>query len=114
MTRLFRILFWSAIGIVFYFTLRPLTVTAPGSDKTQHAISFGALMLLAAGAYPRAKLLSIAVALSCVGAAIELIQPWFGRGNELLDWVADTIGIAVALLAVSAVRRLWPGGAIRR
>lgn len=113
MTNLFRTLFWVAVAVVLFFTLRPLTITAPGSDKTQHAISFGALMLLAAAAYPRARASAIALALSGVGAAIELIQPWFGRGNEFLDWVADTMGIVIALLVILAIRRMWPAETVR-
>jgi VanZ family protein len=110
---MFRTLFWIAVCTVLYFTLRPLTYIVPGSDKTHHAVSFGALMLLAAAAYPRARALAIALALSGVGAAIELIQPWFGRSNDLWDWVADTTGIAVVLLVVLALRRVWPGESVR-
>lgn len=106
MTRLFQLLFWGAVAAILFFTLRPITVVVPGSDKTQHAISFGLLMLLAAPAFPRARPVNLAVALSALGAAIEFIQPYFGRSDDIRDWVADTIGIAIALFPVLVGRRL--------
>ena len=99
-----RSLFWAAIAVTLFMTLRTITVMVPGSDKTHHAITFGVLMLLAAAAYPRQRLGALAVSLSGFGAAIELIQPWFGRSDDIRDWVADTIGIGVAVLLVLAFR----------
>jgi VanZ family protein len=103
-----RILFWLALAATLYLTLRTVTWTAPGSDKTQHAITFGVLMLLASAAYPRARSSALAVSLSALGAAIELVQPFFGRSDDVRDWLADTLGIGVALLIVLAVRALRP------
>lgn len=113
MTRWFRILFWFAVAAILYFTLRPVTIIVPGSDKTQHAISFGTLMFLAAFAYPRARVSSLVIGLSALGAGIELIQPFFGRSDDIRDWVADTIGILIALLLVLAVRQVAEGKRVR-
>lgn len=113
MTQWIRFLFWFAVAAILYFTLRPVTVIVPGSDKTQHAISFGMLMLLAAFAYPRARLSSLVIGLSALGAGIELIQPFFGRSDDVLDWVADTVGVLIALLLVLAVRQVADGRRVR-
>jgi VanZ family protein len=40
-------------------------------------------------------------ALAMLGAAIELLQPLFGRDRDLLDWVADLVGIATAFAIVT-------------
>jgi VanZ family protein len=100
----FRLFFWSAVIITFYMTLRPITVLVPGSDKTQHAVTFGALMLIAVAAYPRSGLILLAVALSSFGATIELVQPLFGRSRDVWDWVADSMGVFVVLLPIVLVR----------
>ena len=106
MNRLLLFAFWAAVAATLYFTLRPVTVIVPGSDKTQHAVTFLMLTLIAASAYRRMSLLWLAVALSAFGAAIEIVQPFFGRGRDIKDWIADTIGILVALGLVWLVRRL--------
>jgi VanZ family protein len=106
MTNIFRLLFWLAVAAMLFFTLRTITVTVPGSDKTHHAITFGALMLLAVTAYPAVRLGSLAVILSALGAAVELIQPFFGRSCDVRDWVADTIGIVIATLLAGFGRKL--------
>jgi VanZ family protein len=100
----FRLFFWSAVIITLYMTLRPITVLVPGSDKTQHAVTFGALMLIAVAAYPRSGLILLAVALSSLGATIELVQPLFGRSRDVWDWVADSMGVFVVLLPIVLVR----------
>lgn len=109
MRRWFGLFFWVAVAATLFVTLRPVTVIVPGSDKTQHAINFGTLMLLAAFAFPAVRLGSLVVGLSALGAAIELIQPYFGRTDDIRDWVADTVGIVIALLVVMAVRRFARG-----
>jgi hypothetical protein len=45
--------------------------------------------------------------LSFLGALIEVAQsiPALHRDCDILDWVADTVAITVALLIVAAVRK---------
>jgi VanZ family protein len=104
LTRLLMLAFWGAVAATLYLTLRPVMVSVPTSDKTQHLVTFGMLTLLAAGAYPRARLLPLALALSGLGAAIEFIQPMFERDGDIKDWVADSAGILIALALVLVVR----------
>lgn len=46
----------------------------------------------------RLRLIGIALFCLCVGALIELIQPYFGRDRSLLDLIYDSVGIGAALL----------------
>lgn len=106
MQRILQIAFWSAVALTLYFCLKHVTVVVPASDKTQHALTFGALTLLAAAAYPHRAIWLEAAALSGFGAFIEFIQPYFGRDRDVRDWIADTIGIIVALALVAIARKL--------
>lgn len=105
--RILQMLFWGGIAAVLYFTLRPPGQVVPGWDKLQHMMSFGTLMLLAAIAYPRARLSGLTATLMGLGAAIELIQPVVGRSDDIRDWLADAAGILVALLLVVTARALF-------
>jgi VanZ family protein len=106
--RLFQFAFWVAVATTLYFCLRKAVIVAHLSDKTEHAATFGMLMLLGALAYPRAKLWVQALTLSGFGALIEFIQPYFGRDKDVNDWVADTAGILIALCIVLTMRRAVP------
>lgn len=107
MHRLLQIAFWLAVAATLFFTLEKVDVGVSASDKTQHALTFGTLTLLAAAAYPHKRLWLEAIALAGFGALIEIVQPYFGRGRELMDWVADITGIALALLIVWSARALF-------
>lgn len=80
------------------------------NDKLRHMAAFFTLSLLAASAYPRASLWQIAERLSFLGAVIEVAQsiPALHRDCDILDWVADTAAIALALLLVAIVRARRP------
>lgn len=109
MHRLLQYAFWFAIATTLFFALRKVTIVIPASDKTQHAVTFALLMGFAALAYPRARIWAVAFALSGFGALIEVLQPFFGRDAAIRDWVADNIGIAIALLIAWAIRKAWSG-----
>ena len=109
MHRLIQYAFWFAIVATLFFALRKVTILIPATDKTQHAVTFAMLMGFAALAYPRARLWAVAFALSGFGALIEVLQPQFGRDSDIRDWMADNIGIAVALLIAWAIRKAWAG-----
>lgn len=112
MLRLFQIGFWLAVAVTIYLTLRPITVMTTISDKTQHLVTFGTLTAWAAIAYPRARLVPLGLALSGLGGAIELLQPLTGRSDDLLDWIADTVGVLIGLGVASAWRSVrQPRGA---
>ena len=70
----------------------------PGNDKVMHALAFATLTLPAALLSWR-DLKWVVPAAIIYGAAIEVIQPSFGRSAEWLDFVADLVGIGCAVLA---------------
>ncbi|OUR78388.1 hypothetical protein A9Q75_13685 [Colwellia psychrerythraea] len=68
----------------------------PGSDKTHHFISYGALMLPVALRKPN-HWLWIALGFACFSGAIELIQPYVNRYGEWLDMAANITGLACGI-----------------
>ena len=85
----------------------PPSVPLNPPDKVQHVAAFLTLSLLATAAFPHAKLLRIGERLSFMGALIEVVQniPALHRDCDIMDWLADTIAVAVALTLVWHWRR---------
>jgi hypothetical protein len=75
-------------------------------DKVNHIAAFVTLSIMAAWAWPRARLWWIGVALSALGATIEGLQalPLIARDAEWADWYADTMAVVFTLLLVAAWR----------
>ena len=99
-----KALFWVAALFALVMALLPHPPDIPGdpSDKIQHIVAFSTLGLLGSLAYPRAPMLKLIVGLSLFGAFIEVAQaiPMLHRDSDPLDWVADTIACALAVIAV--------------
>ena len=103
----------TAFGAALLFTLvmawlpHPPHVPGNPGDKVQHVAAFLTLSILAAAAFPRARLLRIGERLSFLGALIEVVQniPVLHRDCDILDWLADTLAIALALALVWYMRR---------
>lgn len=110
---IFRLLFWAALIFAFAMALspQPPAIIGETSDKVQHVVAFGVLTTLAVLAYPQAELLRIGERLSFLGAMIELLQsiPSLHRDCDILDWAADTIIVAIVLLAVVLARDVTAG-----
>jgi len=102
------IVFWLALIFAFYEAVIPPSHAIPlfPWDKAEHFTAFFALTGLAAAAYPRCKLLYIAIALSGFGAFIELVQalPFVDRDCDFWDWFTDTLAIGAALAPMLLVR----------
>ena len=105
-----RALFWLALVFALVMALLPQPPALPGtpSDKTQHMIAFAVLSLLAALAYPQARLGEIFIAMAALGALIEVLQmiPALGRDAEFVDWLADCAASLAMLALVGVVRRM--------
>ncbi len=86
-------------------------------DKADHFAAFFAIMTASVVAFPRARIVWIAVVVSAAGAAIELIQglPSVGRDCDVWDWMAENAAIAAVvglLIAAALRRRLEPRGRV--
>jgi VanZ family protein len=104
-----RALFWAAACFAFVMAVMPHPPRLPvePNDKVQHVIAFATLALLGTFAYPGTGLIKLLVRLSLFGALIEVFQaiPELHRDSDVLDWVADTVAVAIVLFAV----RWWRG-----
>ena len=103
-----KIDFYATIIIAFAIGLATLTPVeklpqVSGSDKVYHLISFAILTLPIAIIRPRAIwiILSLSIAF---GGAIELLQPLVNRNCEMADFLADTVGAILGVLATRALR----------
>ena len=77
----------------------PTFVRIPGADKWLHFVAYGCQATLAMGALYFTNLLGLknvvylTIILVLFGAIDELTQPIFSRQAELLDWIADCVGV---------------------
>jgi hypothetical protein len=90
-------------GLALFITaglLLPMSgVSGPkiaGLDKIIHFSLFFILVLPALVAAPRIWVWVVPVAI-VYGGLIEIIQPYFGRGMEFGDFVANALGVLVAV-----------------
>jgi VanZ family protein len=90
--------------LAFVMAVLPHPPEVPGhpNDKVQHVVAFATLSFLGTFAYPLTALTALFVRLSLFGAVIEIVQaiPALHRDSDVLDWLADTIAVAVSLLFV--------------
>lgn len=79
-----------------------------GWDKSNHALAFFVLALLAGLSWPRAAWWRPALGLLGYGIFIEVVQYFIGRDATALDVFADGIGIALhaAIARVATHRRI--------
>jgi hypothetical protein len=111
-SKLFVILFWSAVLFAFAMAILPHPPGLPTSDKSQHMLAFAVLASLAAIAYPRTPLTWILLGLGVFGALIEVIQgtALIHRDRDMHDWIADIVASVAVLVAVHAWRRTARAG----
>ena len=74
-------------------------IAFPNADKIAHAMAFAGLSFVGCLAYPL-RIFVLATFLVFLGAAIEVAQGFTpDRSQELFDFLADLMGISLALLA---------------
>lgn len=105
-----RLVFSVAVIVVFILTMIPLSdvpTIVSYQDKVEHAVAFFGLMLLGWAGWPN-RTLRLALGLVAYGLLIELCQHFFtvNRFGEALDWLADSVGVALAWWLVSRQRVL--------
>jgi VanZ family protein len=102
-------LLWASL--IFVLSSRPrlpdLPLTFDGIDKAAHALFFGILcawVVFGVGHRGRAALVVGMAATSLYGAFDEIHQMFVpGRSPDILDWIADTTGAALA----AGIMRFW-------
>ena len=76
----------------------------PINDKLVHCLLFAVLGLSGLAVWPSSWLSRVLIGLAIYGLLVEIIQYQVpGRSFELMDWVADLLGLLLALL----IWRLW-------
>ena len=85
----------------------PVRLPSDPSDKVQHIVAFLTLGALGRLAYPKGSTWALIAGLSLFGAAIELLQgiPALNRDSDPVDWIADTVAAAFAILVLNRIRR---------
>ncbi len=78
-------------------------------DKAEHALAFFGLSVWFGGLVRRSRYAIIAVLLLVFGGAIEIAQGAMrlGRDEDIMDWLADAVGIAVALTVLYLGLGAW-------
>jgi VanZ family protein len=68
-------------------------------DKAEHALAFFGMSVWFGGLVRRGRYPLIAVLMLLFGGAIEIAQGTMGLGRDadIMDWLADSVGIALAL-----------------
>ena len=106
---------WLAIGWALVATIIWLSVThsppdigIEHGDKLGHFAAYGSVMFWFCQPYRRLTTrAAYAVGFIAMGVALEFVQRWLGyRSFEVLDMVADAIGVVLGLAAASAVSPL--------
>lgn len=97
-----KIVFWCALLTAVVLSLVPGPMVPSGIqfwDKAQHALGFLGLTGLGLLAYPQKPLLRMAVYFVVLGGLIEVAQWASGwRQGDLLDLLADTLGVGMAVV----------------
>ncbi|MBV7410696.1 VanZ family protein [Maritimibacter sp. DP1N21-5] len=97
--------FLSAV-MILWLTLTPQAVSEIKDlplDKLAHVAAFAIYVLPTAALFPRALLPVVLLGVT-LGGGIEVIQPWFGRAQELADFGADLVGLALGCAVGLGVR----------
>ncbi|MEV8645374.1 hypothetical protein AB0V79_27185 [Mesorhizobium ciceri] len=76
-------------------------------DKLNHGTAFAVLIFLGSLGWPERKI-TLLIVLTFVGAGIEVLQglTLIARDVDVLDWVADCIGLACGLAATMASKAI--------
>ena len=79
-------------------------------DKAEHALAFFGTTLWFCGLYPAVRWRRVAIWMVLLGIGIELAQGAFTttRAMDVRDALADTVGVAAALLAGWLGLKDWP------
>jgi len=111
LVRLWWGLGWAMVMFILASTLAPAH-SVPDLhlwDKAEHALAFFGLTFWFGGLLGRQRYPVMALVMLMLGGGIELAQGamnW-GRDEDILDFVADSVGVAVALILLYAGLGVW-------
>ena len=108
--RFMPLIFWLLIAVVsvlMLIELKPSADGIPNIDKLEHAIVFITLTITGCLAYVQQKP-RIYAGLIALGALYEVLQALFTvtRQASVYDWLADIVGILIAIGLMAVNRRL--------
>ncbi len=101
MDKWFKIIAWLANIALWVLCLAPISLQLPAPitrvDLFYHALTYTLVTLAFLMAYSE-KRIHIAIGLIAQGILIEFVQPYTGRFFEFYDMIANTTGVAFALI----------------
>ena len=108
--RFMPLFFWllvTVVSVLMLIELKPTTDGIPNIDKLEHAFVFIVLTITGCLAYAQQKP-RIYAGLIALGALYEVLQALFTvtRQASVYDWLADLLGILIAVGIMAANRRL--------
>ena len=80
--------------------IAPAMPHVPNFDKLLHMGGYAIFCVLAVWALPGRGRLWLAAGVFAFGAMVEMIQPLTGRSRDVMDALANGVGVAAGLLAV--------------
>ena len=102
--------YWIALTLIILTAITFLSLwpadalpAVPGTDKTHHFIAYASLMFPTAMRKPAHWIIYGCMFLAYSGA-IELIQPYFNRCGEWMDFLANGIGLLCGLLIAALLQ----------
>ena len=109
---IWRLIFFSALSAVMILALLPTSGAQgfTGQDKLLHCITFAVLFLMACQGYPDQTYRKwLCLGLFFYGVSMELLQGQTAyRSMEMLDLVADMLGIVLGCLFLVFYTRHFP------
>ena len=97
---------WGLVATIVWLSVtpRPPDLGIEHGDKLGHFAAYGATMFWFCQLYPRLAARALyAAGFIAMGIALEFVQRWLGyRSFEVLDMVADALGVALGWAAASA------------
>jgi VanZ family protein len=111
LARLWWLLGWAIVVFITVSCLEPARYVPNLHlwDKLEHALAFGGMTFWFGGLVRRSRYPVVAVLMALFGGGIELAQGAMrlGRDEDIMDFVADSVGISVALVLLYAGLGAW-------
>lgn len=103
---LLRLCAAALLVVLAYLLLGPPTTAEAGGgiDKIAHVVAFAAATWCLAILLPTASRLTVSALAIALGGLTELLQQLTRRDPSVMDFLADALGVAMALAIWTAVR----------